>query len=171
MDLPQWFYLSLGGTVLSIFLIYLSGIFTRKAIGTFLMFGFTILGSFVLWHGLNSAELQSRYNLGRPDPNFTKGSYHIVWGTYDTVNKKVYLFSSGKDEDPEQGPHLFVVDPSDKFLQKLLRELQKRRPFMMVVPGAMRGRDARRGSGNMQDSIEFHPEPPPTSAPKASQSG
>src|SRR3989344_2497271 len=152
VELPLWFYLALGGSVSAIFLIFLSGIVSRKAIGALLMFAFTLLGSAILWHGLDSAEKQSRYNLGRPDSVVSKGSYHIIWGTFDTVNKKVYLLSSGKDEDPEQGVHFFVVDPNDKLLQKLLRELQKKKPFMMVAGQEMRG-------GILQNSFEFHPEP------------
>lgn len=159
ITLPLWFYLSLGGSVLAVFFIFLSGAISQKAIGALLMFSFTLLGGAILWYGLESAEKQSRYNLGRPDPVFSQGSYHIIWGTFDTVAKKVYLISSGKDEDPGQGVHMFVVDPDDKFLQKVLRELQKKKPFMMVV-----GQETR--AGTLQNSFEFHPEPPPASVPK-----
>jgi len=159
IELPLWFYLSLGGSVSALFLIFLSGIVSKKAVGALAMFFFTLLSSAILWHGLNSAEKQSRYNLGRPDPVFSEGSYHIIWGTFDTVNKKAYLVSSGKDENLGQGVHIFVVDPDDKLLQKLLRELRKKNPFMMVVGQEMR-------DGILQNSFEFHPEPPRASAPK-----
>ena len=159
VQLPLWFYLSLGGSILALFFIFLSGIAAKRTVGVLAMFVFTLLGSAILWHGLNSAEEQARYNLGRPDPDFIEGSYHIIWGVFDTATKKVYLLSSGKDEDPDQGTHFFVVDPTDKFLQKLLRELQKKKPFMIVVGQKMQ-------SGVMQNSFEFHPEPPPPSPPK-----
>ena len=157
---PLWFYLSLGSSVLALFLIFLSSAVSRKTIGALAMFFFAICGSVILWHGLKSAENQASYNLGRPDPVFSEGSYHIIWGTFDTINKKVYLISSGKDEDPAQGMHFFEVSPDDKFLQKVLRELQKKRPFMIKVGRAT-------GQGSMgQQTFEFHPEPPPQSQPK-----
>ena len=99
-------------------------------------------------------------NLGRPDPVFKKGHYHVLWGVYDIEKKKVYLVVSGKDEDPKLGMHLYEVDPNDKFLQQLLRELRNRRPFMINVD------ERETDDGVFQNSFTFHPEPPPASAPK-----
>jgi hypothetical protein len=147
--LSFWFYVSLGVSVLALFLIYLSSAISKKTIGAFVMFFFAILGSAVLWHGLNSAEKQANYNLGRPDPVFS-----------DTVKKKVYLISSGKDEDISQGMHFFEVNPDDKLLQKILRELRKKKAFVMKV-----GKPTTQ-NGTIQQSFEFHPEPPPSSEPK-----
>lgn len=159
VHLSLWFYLSLAGSVLALFLIFLSGVASKKSVGVLAMFLFTLLGSAILWQGLNSAENQARYNLGRPDPVFSPGSYHVLWGVFDIQKKKVYLVVSGKDEDPGLGMHLYEIDPDDKFLQKLLRELQKKKPFMLAVGQQMQ-------NGVLQNSFEFHPEPPPSSPPK-----